>query len=227
MILDGTNYLDWKDSVLLDLGCMDLDLALRVDEPQKPADNSTDRDARDHYNQWERSNRLSLMLIQQRIQRSIRGAIPECRTAKQYLEALDKQFKLSDKQMGGTIMSELCTLRLTGIGGIRQHIMKMRDLSSQLKPFNMEPTEPFLVQLILNSLPPSYDAFKVSYNTHKEKWSVDELLAMCVQEETRLLMNGKPAHKEAHLAEIPRLVLEGAGGIIRIRTKTRFLLLKQ
>ena len=67
MILDGTNYFDWKDSILLDLGCMDLDLALRVTEPQKPADDSTDRDARHLYDQWERSNRLSLQLIQSRI----------------------------------------------------------------------------------------------------------------------------------------------------------------
>ncbi|XP_028788270.1 uncharacterized protein LOC114744249 [Neltuma alba] len=103
--------------------------------------------------------------------------------------------------MGSTIMLELCAMKLTGISGIRQHIMKMRDLSSQLKTFEMEPIEQFLVQLILNSLPAQFDAFKVSYNTHKEKWSVDELLSMCVQEKTRLLMSGKGASKEAHLGE--------------------------
>ncbi|CAH9108675.1 unnamed protein product [Cuscuta epithymum] len=28
----------------------------------------------------------------------------------------------------------------------------------------------------------------MSYNTHKEKWSINELLTMCVQEEERLMM---------------------------------------
>ena len=42
------------------------------------------------------------------------------------------------------------------------------------------------MHLILNSLPSQYGPFKISYNTHKEKWSINELLTMCVQEEGRL-----------------------------------------
>jgi hypothetical protein len=38
----------------------------------------------------------------------------------------------------------------------------------------------------LNSLPSEYVPFKISYNTHKDKWSINELLTMCVQEEERL-----------------------------------------
>ena len=32
--LNGDNYADWKEKNFLTLGCMDLDLALRVDESQ-------------------------------------------------------------------------------------------------------------------------------------------------------------------------------------------------
>ena len=32
-MLSGDNYKIWKDKMLLALGCMDLDLALRMDEP--------------------------------------------------------------------------------------------------------------------------------------------------------------------------------------------------
>ena len=46
--------------------------------------------------------------------------------------------------------------------------------------------EGIVVQLALNSLPVQYDTLKVSYNTQKEKWSLHELLAQCVQEEERL-----------------------------------------
>ncbi|XP_028769731.1 uncharacterized protein LOC114727185 [Neltuma alba] len=131
IILDGsTNYANWRDDVLLQLGCMDLDYALRYEKPPRLDDASNDKEAKERYELWERSNHLSLLLIQQRITRSIRGAIPKCETAKGYLEALDKQFKPIDKQMVGAIMSELCVMRLTGIGGVRQHIMKMRDLAS-------------------------------------------------------------------------------------------------
>ena len=49
-------------------------------------------------------------------------------------------------------------------------------------------SETFLVHYILNTLSAQYCPFKISYNTHKDKWSINELMAMCVQEEGRLLM---------------------------------------
>ncbi|XP_051117849.1 uncharacterized protein LOC127242374 [Andrographis paniculata] len=49
-------------------------------------------------------------------------------------------------------------------------------------------SETFLVHYILCTLPHQYGPFKISYNTHKDKWSINELMTMCVQEEERLLM---------------------------------------
>ena len=49
-------------------------------------------------------------------------------------------------------------------------------------------SESFLVHFILNTLQPQYGPFKISYNTHKDKWSINELMTMCVQEEGRSLM---------------------------------------
>ncbi|CAA7390566.1 unnamed protein product [Spirodela intermedia] len=43
----------------------------------------------------------------------------------------------------------------------------------------------FLVHYILQTLPVEYDHFKVSYNIHKNKWSMNDLMTKCVQEEER------------------------------------------
>ena len=48
--------------MLLALGCMDLDLALRIDEPETPTEQSTQANCA-LYERWERSNRLSMMVI--------------------------------------------------------------------------------------------------------------------------------------------------------------------
>nr|XP_009785274.1 PREDICTED: uncharacterized protein LOC104233562 [Nicotiana sylvestris] len=40
-MLSGDNYVEWKEKVLLTLGCSNLDLALRVDEPPIPTESST------------------------------------------------------------------------------------------------------------------------------------------------------------------------------------------
>ena len=80
------------------------------------------------------------------------------------------------------------SLRLTSVKGVREHIMQMRDTMAQLKKLEVEISESFLVHYILNTLPNQYRPFKISYNTHKDKWSINELMTMCVQEEERLEM---------------------------------------
>ncbi|XP_009617487.1 uncharacterized protein [Nicotiana tomentosiformis] len=69
---------------------------------------------------------------------------------------------------------------------VREHIMKMRDIAAKLKSLEVDMSEPFLVHFILNFLPMEYGPFKISYNTHKDKWSINKLLTICVQEEERL-----------------------------------------
>ena len=64
--------------------------------------------------------------------------------------------------------------------------MVMRDIVAQLKSLKIEMSKSFLVDFILNSLPSEYGPFKISYNTHKAKLSINELLTMCVQKEGRL-----------------------------------------
>ena len=46
----------------------------------------------------------------------------------------------------------------------------------------------FHVHCILNTLSKEYEPFKISYNLHKDKWSINELMTMCVQEKRRLIM---------------------------------------
>ena len=64
----------------------------------------------------------------------------------------------------------------------------MQDILTQLKKLEVDMFQSFLVHFILNTLPLEYGLFKISYNTHKEKWSINELMTMCVQEEEKLVM---------------------------------------
>ena len=53
------------------------------------------------------------------------------------------------------------------------------------------------MHLVLISLPTQFSPFKISYNTQKEKWTLNELIAQCVQEEERLKQE---KIESAHLA---------------------------
>ena len=55
-------------------------------------------------------------------------------------------------------------------------------------------SESFFVHYILNTLAKQHGPFKIFYNTHKDKWTINELMTMCVQKKGRLLMElGKSA----------------------------------
>ena len=184
-MLFGENYTEWKDKILLTLGCMDLDLAFRENELPIFTDSSLPNE-KAAYKRWERSNCLSLMLIKSHISQSIRGSIPDCDRVKAYMKAIDEQFVSSDKALASTLMKKLASMTLDKSRSVREHIMEMRDIVAKLKSLKVEISESFLVHFILNSLPSEYTPFKISYNTHKEEWSINELLTMRVQENERL-----------------------------------------
>ena len=74
--LKGDNYKVWKERVLLHLGWMDIDYAIRKDEPLALNNTSTAADIT-LYERWERSNRLSVMFIKTKISAGIRGSIEQ------------------------------------------------------------------------------------------------------------------------------------------------------
>ena len=62
----------------------------------------------------------------------------------------------------------------------------MSHIVSRLKTLKLKLSEDLLVYLVLISLPVHFSKFKVSYNCQKKKWTPNELISYCVQEEKRL-----------------------------------------
>ncbi|VFQ77687.1 unnamed protein product [Cuscuta campestris] len=173
---------------MLTLGMLDFDYALREPAPPALTDKSTAEDKIVH-ERWERCNRMALMLIKNSISIIIRGAIPDSSNAKIYLASVEEQFKATSKAHASTLILKMVTTKYDGNSGIHEHIMMMNDMARKLKGLDMEISEGFLVHFIMTSLPASFEAFKVNYNTQKFKWSMNELIAMCVQEEERLKLD--------------------------------------
>ncbi|GMJ01540.1 hypothetical protein HRI_003823200 [Hibiscus trionum] len=169
-MLNGTNFKEWKRHVLIVLGCMDIDLALRQEQPA-PLTADSIPDAKMDFERWDRSNRMSLMIMKHSIPEAFRGTESEEITqAKSFLDDLEQRFAKNDK---------------------------MFHLASKLKALKIELSEDLLVLMVLVSLPAQFNQFKISYNCQKEKWTLNELISHCVQEEDRLK---RDKTESAHLA---------------------------
>jgi hypothetical protein len=106
---------------------------------------------------WDSSNRKCMMVLKSSILEAIRGAIPECHTASEYLKKVESQ---SSKDI-----RKLVTTRYTG-GGVRDHILlRMSNMSSKLKSMDMELPEEFIIHLIFASLPKEFETFALNYNS--------------------------------------------------------------
>ena len=185
--LRGDNYKVWKEKVLLHLGWMDIDYTIRKEKPDPITETST-AEVVCLYDKWERSNRLSVMFIKTKRFAGFRGSVEQIDKVKPLLKAIDEQFETFDKALTSTLIMQFSSTKLIEIRGVCGHIMRMRDIAAQLKSLEVTMPNTFLVQYILNTLPQQYSPFKISYNTHKDKWSITKLLTMCVQEEGRLMM---------------------------------------
>ncbi|KAK2986121.1 hypothetical protein RJ640_024620 [Escallonia rubra] len=149
------------------------------------------------YEKWERSNRISQMIMKGSITTAIRGAIPESDNAKIYLAHIEGQFQGSSKAHAITLITKMVMLKYSGFSGVLEHILRMNDMASQLEGLDMEISEGFLVYFIMTSLPAQFGHFKINYVTQKEKWKMSELISMCVQEE-EMLKSEQP--DDAHVA---------------------------
>ena len=148
--LKGDNYKVWKERILFHLGCMDIDYAIRKDKPTIIDTDTTTEKAL--YEQWEQSNRLSLMFIKTKISDGIRCFVDQHDNVKALLKAIDEQFVTLDKALASTLIMKFSSLRLTNVSGVRERIMQMRDIATQLKTLEVEMSDSFLVHFILNTL---------------------------------------------------------------------------
>jgi len=140
------------------LGCMDLDLALRMDKPSSPTDDSTSEYKAVH-EKWERSNRIGLMIIKDTIPEAFRGG-EEINDLKQFLAEMDSRFARSDKAEISMLLHRFSTMRYHGNGKIREYILEMSNIVSKLKTLKTELPAELLIYFVLNSLPPQFNQLK-------------------------------------------------------------------
>ena len=105
-MLNGTNFEKWKEHITILLGCMDLDYAIRTEQPLAFTNDST-VEQRTNFEKWEHSNRISLMIMKHYIPNTIMGAMPEEENAKSFLSQIADQFIGSEKVKTSTILSKL------------------------------------------------------------------------------------------------------------------------
>jgi hypothetical protein len=102
---------------------------------------------------------------------------------------IKSQFTGSSKVYATQLLKQLVIEKYTGgAHGIREHILRISNMASKLKPMDadLELKPSLLVHLVMASLPKEFDNFVINYNMSPNKWDIEMMITMCVQEEDRL-----------------------------------------
>ncbi|RDX80970.1 hypothetical protein CR513_38411, partial [Mucuna pruriens] len=87
------------------------------------------------------------------------------------------QCKKNEKAETSNLLAKLISIKYKGRGNIREYIIEMSNLTSKFKSLKLKLSENLIVHLVLILLPAHFCQFKVSYNTQKDKWSLNELIS--------------------------------------------------
>ncbi|XP_050143077.1 uncharacterized protein LOC126618903 [Malus sylvestris] len=113
---------------------------------------------------------------------TMRGGIATCDKAKDLLEAVEAKYREFEKAEMGDLMTTLTSLKLYENKSVREHILKLVETAAKLKDLEVPVDVALIVHMALTSLPSKFDQLNVSYNTQKEKWTLDDLISICTQE---------------------------------------------
>jgi hypothetical protein len=122
-----------------------------------------------------------------------------------YISHLDSSKKMYDSLTNlfsvrniGQVMSlknELCDMKMNDDDIITSYFVRISQLRDQLQAIEEIISEKELVNIVLNGLPKTWDAFSTSMNTRKEYPTFEELWTCCAQEESRISAKEKPQKK--------------------------------
>jgi len=138
--LDFESWMEWKTDLQIFLGLLDLD--------NKPTEAS-------EFERWEKSNRLSLLIMKAKTYNGIRGLVHDSTgNAKQFFAAIEDIFTKMEKEEAYSPSDKLLKMKYDGEGSVCEHIMKMSSIFSRLRAVDhTDLSDSYLVKLAVKSLP--------------------------------------------------------------------------
>jgi hypothetical protein len=119
-----------------------------------------------------------------------------------YLDLFKKMYNaltnLLSVRNTGQVMSlknELCDIKMNDDDNITSYFVRISQLRYQIQAIEEIISEKELVNIVLNGLSKTWDAFAASMNIRKEYPTFEELWTCCAQEESRISAKEKPQKK--------------------------------
>jgi hypothetical protein len=116
-------------------------------------------------------------------------------SSKKMYDALTNLFSVRNIGQVMSLKNELCDMKMNEGDSITSYFVRISQLRDQLQAIKEITSKKELVNIVLNGLPKTWDAFAASMNTRKEYLTFEELWTCCAREESRINTKEKPQKK--------------------------------
>jgi hypothetical protein len=116
-------------------------------------------------------------------------------SSKKMYDALTNLFSVRNIGQVMSLKNELCDMKMNDDDNITSYFVRISLLRDQLQAIEEIISEKELVNIVLNDLTKTWDAFAASMNTRKEYATFEKFWTCCAQEESGINAKEKPQKK--------------------------------
>ena len=173
--LTGVNYSDWLRNVKMVLQIQKVAYILETPEPKVNEQSSAEE--RTEADQWKQDEMLAKCIILTSMSNELQRQHENLDSGSIMLR-LKELYAEPDRTARYEILSELFGTKMKEGESVQIHVLKMIDLIERLAQLGFVMDHDLGIDLVLQSLPPSYAQFVLNFNMNKLEVSLPELLNM-------------------------------------------------
>ncbi|KAH0781727.1 hypothetical protein KY290_001325 [Solanum tuberosum] len=172
--LEGPNYVDWKRNLDIVITSEGYKFVLVEECPIKSAD-PTDEEVQ-AYDKWVKADEMARCYILASMENVLQYQHQSITFAYDMLASLKEMFGEQNRAAKQTAMKSLLTTKMAEGSSVREHVLKLMNYLNELEILGAEINKESQVEMILQTLPDSFQQFLLNYNMNKTDMSSAKLL---------------------------------------------------
>lgn len=189
--LEGSNYVDWKRNLDILLTAEEYKFVLNEECPEKPGEGASEEDTK-AYQKWVKADEMARCYILASMSNVLQHQHQKMDTAYDMLANLKEMFGDQTSAAKQNALREILTSKMEEGTPVRTHVLKMMSLLNDMEVLGAVVDQTTQIEMVLNTLPASFQQFRLNYNMNKMDFTLSKLLNELVAAETIIKQGAQP-----------------------------------
>jgi hypothetical protein len=169
--LTSPNYVDWKRNLDIVLTANGHKFVLTDASPTEPANNASEP-VRQRFDRWKSSDEMAKCYVLASVSNVLQQQLQDLDHAFGMMTILKEMFGEQNLTAKSGTMRSLLNRKITESTPVREHCLSMIAIPNSLEVLGVEIDSELQVDIILHSLPDSYNQFRLNVTMNKEDFTL-------------------------------------------------------